>query len=357
MEFVLLFSFLISSQEVDWFESVFVRSLFWEKYSWVLLCPQNPSKQHLLNLIIMFVSDPLKLMVTVSTFYPSNKTAKQKYSNPPSPPNRSCSLLFIYASVSLFCPIGQAYLVHIVPVRSWGGACVRACVAGCGVSTVPRSRVAVADIWTLRCMFGEIPGCHRHHTNYRSPAGSPASGILIWPGHCSSVALWYAEEEKKGLRQLCSSSLEPCTNISDPNMFGAHTFRSLLEAQPAHCAAVAAVAADAGSTAGAGVQRDGPDYQGQGERQVQPTGDVHVYLCGGGEKKKRVGGVLHFLSHARTKVRLCQLTSCASAQLDKHPFVTEVGKEVSAECHNARTRRSFFFPRGNTIYTWLWTST
>lgn len=61
-------------------------------------------------------------------------------------------------------------------------------------------------------------------------------------------------------------------------MFGVHTFGSLLEAQPAHCAAVAAVAANAGGAGGACVQRDGPDHQGQGERQVQAARDVHVHL-------------------------------------------------------------------------------
>lgn len=54
-----------------------------------------------------------------------------------------------------------------------------------------------------------------------------------------------------------------------------HTFGSLLEAQPAQGAAVAA---DAGGAGGAGVQGDGPDHQGQGERQVQAAWDVHVHL-------------------------------------------------------------------------------
>lgn len=159
------------------------------------------------------------------------------------------------------------------------------------------------------------------------------------------------QKKKKGvggLHQSRPSGLEPCTKLivqeakHRRNVFGEHTFRSLLEAQPAHCAAVAAVAADAGSAAGAGVQRDGPDHQGQGERQVQATRDVHVYLRERKQKKPFIPWRV-FLSHTSTTFRLSQLIPCASAHLDKHPLVTEVGKEVSAGCHNAHTRRKLFF--------------
>ena len=48
-----------------------------------------------------------------------------------------------------------------------------------------------------------------------------------------------------------------------------------MQAQPAQGAAVAA---DTGGAGRASVERYRPYHQGQGERQVQPTGDVHVHL-------------------------------------------------------------------------------
>lgn len=93
---------------------------------------------------------------------------------------------------------------------------------------------------------------------------------------------------KRGVASVTLFHYSSCTNLTDQKakqhgkhctlLFGGRTFRSLLEAQPAHCAVVAAVAADAGGAGGAGVQRDGPDHQGQGERQVQAARDVHVHL-------------------------------------------------------------------------------
>lgn len=55
----------------------------------------------------------------------------------------------------------------------------------------------------------------------------------------------------------------------------ARTLRPLLQAQPAQRAAVAA---DAGGAAAAGVQGDGPDHQRQRDRQIQAARNVHVHL-------------------------------------------------------------------------------
>lgn len=68
--------------------------------------------------------------------------------------------------------------------------------------------------------------------------------------------------------------------------FTVHTLGSLLEAQPAQCAAVAA---DTGGAGGAGVEGDGPDHQGKGERQIQAARNVHVHLQAG-ERPKMTGG-------------------------------------------------------------------
>lgn len=40
-------------------------------------------------------------------------------------------LLLIYVPMFLFCPLGQAYLVHIVPVKSSVCVCVCGWVGGC----------------------------------------------------------------------------------------------------------------------------------------------------------------------------------------------------------------------------------
>lgn len=58
-------------------------------------------------------------------------------------------------------------------------------------------------------------------------------------------------------------------------VFTARTLGSLCEAQPHHSAAVAA---DAGGAGGTGVEGYGPDHQRQRERQIQPTGNVHIHL-------------------------------------------------------------------------------
>lgn len=58
-------------------------------------------------------------------------------------------------------------------------------------------------------------------------------------------------------------------------MFTVRTLRSLRQAQPAQSAAVAA---DAGGAGGTGVERYGPYHQRQRERQIQPTGHVHIHL-------------------------------------------------------------------------------
>lgn len=69
--------------------------------------------------------------------------------------------------------------------------------------------------------------------------------------------------------------------------FTVHTLGSLLEAQPAQRAAVAA---DTGGAGGAGVEGDGPDHQGKGERQIQAARNVHVHLQAG-ERPKMTGGL------------------------------------------------------------------
>lgn len=70
---------------------------------------------------------------------------------------------------------------------------------------------------------------------------------------------------------LCAHEKDrTCTPV-----FALRTLESVLQAQPAQGAAVAA---DAGGAAAAGVERYGPYHQGQRQRQIQPAGDVNVHL-------------------------------------------------------------------------------
>lgn len=77
------------------------------------------------------------------------------------------------------------------------------CVSVC-VQSVPQSRVAVADIWTLWCMLVEIPGPLPPRQTYHSPAGSPACEPLILPDRCSLAVL--QEQQTNGRkRTLCTT--------------------------------------------------------------------------------------------------------------------------------------------------------
>ena len=97
------------------------------------------------------------------------------------------------------------------------------------------------------------------------------------------LGLWYfqiavarrrcnkTDEHKRSSCAVCTwKKKSTCTPV-----FALRTFESVLQAQPAQGAAVAA---DAGGAAAAGVERYGPYHQGQRQRQIQPAGDVHVHL-------------------------------------------------------------------------------